>query len=102
MEKRFDMHIDLSRREEFREMECVNDVVKCALLSVPISTSTDPLLHRIHAQFDNIGETRDCDAQMDRDHIRWMASGASLPFKTTSFIPAIRLLRPFGVHLRGI
>lgn len=28
MEKRIDMHIDLLRREEFREMECVNDVVK--------------------------------------------------------------------------
>jgi dynactin 1 len=57
MEKRIDMHIDLLRREEFREMECVNDVVKCVLLSVPISTSTDPLLHRIHAQFDHISET---------------------------------------------
>jgi len=28
MEKRIDMHIDLLRREEFREMECVSDVVK--------------------------------------------------------------------------
>jgi dynactin 1 len=28
MEKRIDMHIDLLRREEFREMECVNDVAK--------------------------------------------------------------------------
>ena len=51
------MHIDPLRREEFREMECVNDVVKCVLPSIPISPSTDPPLHRIHAQFDHISET---------------------------------------------
>lgn len=28
MEKRIDMHIELLRREEFREMECVSDVAK--------------------------------------------------------------------------
>jgi dynactin 1 len=28
MEKRIDMHIDLLRREEFREMECVSDISK--------------------------------------------------------------------------
>ena len=28
MEKRIDMHIDLLRRDQFREMECVSDVVK--------------------------------------------------------------------------
>ncbi|TDL26403.1 dynactin [Rickenella mellea] len=28
MEKRLDMHIDLLRREEFREMECISDVMK--------------------------------------------------------------------------
>jgi len=31
MEKRIDMHIDLLRRDEFREMECVSDIVKYAL-----------------------------------------------------------------------
>lgn len=31
MEKRIDMHIDLLRRDEFREMECVSDVVKYVL-----------------------------------------------------------------------
>ncbi|KAF7307559.1 CAP-Gly domain-containing protein [Mycena indigotica] len=39
MEKRIDMHIDLLRRDEFREMECVSDVVKIA------------------AQFDHLAET---------------------------------------------
>ena len=34
MEKRIDMHIDLLRREEFREMECVSDVVKCVPMSI--------------------------------------------------------------------
>jgi dynactin 1 len=28
MEKRIDMHINLLRRDEFREMECVSDIVK--------------------------------------------------------------------------
>jgi dynactin 1 len=28
MEKRIDIHIDLLRRDEFREMECVSDVIK--------------------------------------------------------------------------
>ena len=28
MEKRIDMHIDLLRREEFRELECVSDAAK--------------------------------------------------------------------------
>jgi dynactin 1 len=28
LEKRIDMHIDLLRREEFREVECVSDVAK--------------------------------------------------------------------------
>ncbi|KAJ6591757.1 dynein associated protein-domain-containing protein [Mycena vulgaris] len=39
MEKRLDLHIDLLRRDEFREMECVSDVVK------------------ITAQFDHLAET---------------------------------------------
>ncbi|KAJ7065928.1 dynein associated protein-domain-containing protein [Mycena belliarum] len=39
MEKRLDMHVDLLRRDEFREMECVSDVVK------------------ITAQFDHLAET---------------------------------------------
>ena len=28
LEKRIDMHVDLLRREEFREVECVSDVAK--------------------------------------------------------------------------
>ncbi|EIN14288.1 dynactin [Punctularia strigosozonata HHB-11173 SS5] len=39
MEKRIDMHIELLRRDEFREMECVSDVAK------------------IYAQFKHLGET---------------------------------------------
>src|SRR5947209_16390621 len=33
MEKRIDMHIDLLRRDEFREMECVSDVIKYGAIS---------------------------------------------------------------------
>lgn len=29
MEKRIDMHIDLLKRDEFREIECVSDIHKC-------------------------------------------------------------------------
>jgi dynactin 1 len=32
MEKRIDLHIDLLRRDEFREMEFVSDVLKCVSL----------------------------------------------------------------------
>ncbi|KAF8971830.1 dynactin [Flammula alnicola] len=39
LEKRIDMHIDLLRRDEFRDMECVSDIVK------------------IQAQFDHLAET---------------------------------------------
>ncbi|KAG6812629.1 hypothetical protein H0H92_001712 [Tricholoma furcatifolium] len=39
MEKRIDMHINLLRKDEFREMECVSDIVK------------------IQAQFDHLAET---------------------------------------------
>lgn len=31
LEKRIDMHMDLLRRDEFREMECVSDIAKCVL-----------------------------------------------------------------------
>ncbi|TFK24263.1 dynactin [Coprinopsis marcescibilis] len=39
LEKRIDMHIELLRRDEFREMECVSDVMK------------------IHAQFEHLADT---------------------------------------------
>ncbi|KDR85814.1 hypothetical protein GALMADRAFT_234908 [Galerina marginata CBS 339.88] len=39
LEKRIDMHIDLLRRDDFRDMECVSDIVK------------------IQAQFDHLAET---------------------------------------------
>ncbi|KAF9567724.1 dynactin [Agrocybe pediades] len=39
LEKRINMHIDLLRRDEFRDMECVSDIAK------------------IHAQFDHLAET---------------------------------------------
>jgi hypothetical protein len=29
MEKRLDMHIELLRRDEFRKMESLSDIVKC-------------------------------------------------------------------------
>lgn len=35
IEKRIDMHIDLLRRDEFREMECVNDIVKSVIYIYP-------------------------------------------------------------------
>jgi len=32
LEKRINMHIDLLRRDEFKVMECVSDIVKCVLV----------------------------------------------------------------------
>lgn len=57
MEKRIDMHINLLRREEFREMECVSDIVKWVLSPAVILATADLSLDRIHAQFDHISET---------------------------------------------
>lgn len=39
MEKRIDMHIDLLRRDEFREVECVADIIKYASHSVHSAVS---------------------------------------------------------------
>jgi dynactin 1 len=41
IEKRVDMHIDLLRRDEFREMECVSDVIKCVRPSLPCARVFD-------------------------------------------------------------
>ena len=38
MEKRVDMHIDLLRREEFRELECVSDAAKYVLMVLVIGS----------------------------------------------------------------
>ena len=54
MEKRIDIHIDLLRRDEFREMECVSDVLKYVLLGF---YSNNLSVFRIQAQFDHLAET---------------------------------------------
>jgi dynactin 1 len=36
LEKRIDMHIDLLRRDEFRDMECVSDIAKSVFTSSAI------------------------------------------------------------------
>ena len=56
MEKRIDMHIDLLRREEFRELECVSDAAKY----VHDSLEHEDLTHiplRMQSQFDHLAET---------------------------------------------
>lgn len=40
MEKRIDMHIDLLRRDEFREMECVSDINRFRCPLFPLYRST--------------------------------------------------------------
>jgi len=42
MEKRVDIHVDTLRREEFRVVECVNDVAKCVCLPT-VATSCSPV-----------------------------------------------------------
>lgn len=61
MEKRIDMHIELLRRDEFREMECVSDIVKYVYFSLfeVQMQNVDPGLFtiRIQSQFDHLAET---------------------------------------------
>ena len=57
IERRIDIHIDLLRREEFREMECVSDIVKCALLRVHARILWHWHDIRIQAQFEHLAET---------------------------------------------
>jgi len=58
MERRIDMHINLLRRDEFREMECVSDVIKYAYLSsFRELLLTRILLNRIQSQFEHLAET---------------------------------------------
>lgn len=58
MEKRIDMHIDLLRREEFRELECVSDAAKYVrFLSLAAFLGSDESFHRMQSQFDHLSET---------------------------------------------
>lgn len=43
-EKRIDMHLDLLRRDEFREMECVNDIDRSKLFSLILLANTDSII----------------------------------------------------------
>lgn len=56
IEKRIDMHIDLLKREEFRELECVSDVSKFSVHR-PFFLSHSDSICRILAQFEHLGET---------------------------------------------
>lgn len=58
LEKRIDMHVDLLRRDEFREMECVSDVAKCVFVVwLLLFSTTEGVWDRIQAQFDHLAET---------------------------------------------
>lgn len=57
LEKRIDMHVELLRRDEFREMECVSDVAKWVYLLIFFAASTEWVCNRIQAQFDHLAET---------------------------------------------
>ena len=109
MEKRIDMHIDLLRREEFREMECVSDVVKWVLSPVVILATADPSLDRIHAQFDHISETyfagfefdlgeRELGYALSFDHDLDMFA-ASLGLVKTSIEAAMKEDGKFGIAM---
>ena len=57
LEKRLDLHIELLRRDEFREMECVSDIIKCVFYLHLTFTLNSNFRHRIQAQFEHIAET---------------------------------------------
>ena len=56
LEKRIDMHIDLLRRDEFREMECTSDINKY-VRPCPVAKSRLNAFDRIQAQFNHLAET---------------------------------------------
>ena len=56
LEKRINMHIDLLRRDEFKVMECVSDIVKCVLV-LPEPSHLLTTIFRIQSQFDHLAET---------------------------------------------
>jgi dynactin 1 len=57
LEKRIDMHIELLRRDEFREMECTSDINKYVRSRLSSSSSRLKQSDRIQAQFDHLVET---------------------------------------------
>jgi len=60
VEKRIDMHVDLLRRDEFREMECVSDIAKYVsplFLGFKKASVDSKTIFRIQAQFDHLAET---------------------------------------------
>ena len=71
MEKRTGMHVNLLRRDEFRETECVGDVFKYVLPSVPASVTADPHICRILAQSDLISETYFAGFDLDLGGGNW-------------------------------
>jgi dynactin 1 len=64
LEKRIDMHIDLLRRDEFREMECTSDINKY-IRSYPVAKSRITGFGRIQAQFNHLAETYFKDFDFD-------------------------------------
>jgi dynactin 1 len=65
LEKRIDMHIDLLRRDEFREMECTSDINKYIPDSSSYSRTSLTGPHRIQAQFSHLAETYFKDFDFD-------------------------------------
>jgi dynactin 1 len=57
LEKRIDMHIDLLRRDEFREMECTSDINKYVRSRTVHRASILIGRNRIQAQFNHLAET---------------------------------------------
>lgn len=51
------MHIELLRRDEFRDMECVSDIVKCVYFVFSATLALTIEFLRIQAQFDHLAET---------------------------------------------
>jgi len=57
LEKRIDLHIDLLRRDEFREMECTSDINKYVGSRTVYRASILIGRNRIQAQFNHLAET---------------------------------------------
>ncbi len=65
LEKRIDIHIDLLRRDEFREMECTSDINKYGRFIFLAKALTVNGLDRIQAQFNHLADTYFKDFDFD-------------------------------------
>jgi dynactin 1 len=98
LERRLDMHIDLLRRDEFREVECVSDVMKCVCAGRPRTALMRAC--RIQAQFEHLAETYFAGFTHDLGE-RQLGAGTALDGDLDMFAAALGLAKTTVASLVG-